>query len=77
MTSGENLFNFFESTADGLREHEEDVNKGGEVEGTKDEVCFPANGLQTRGDTEGKSAIEEPVGGLKRALEIICKNNQM
>ena len=60
----EDLLDFLKRAADGFREHEEDVDEGGGVEGAEDEVCLPSDAVETRGNSEGESTVKCPVGGL-------------
>ena len=56
----EDVFNLVKRTARSLREAEQDVDKGREVEGTEDTVCLPADAGETWWDSPGESEVEEP-----------------
>jgi hypothetical protein len=61
----EDFFDFFKGSSNGFGEHEEDVDEGGKVEGTEDEVSLPGNGVETRRDSVCEREVEEPVGGCR------------
>ncbi len=61
MTLLEDVFDFFQGSADGLREHEEHMEEGREVECAEDEVGLPGNRTEPGGNCEGKRGVECPV----------------
>ena len=60
MALGEHLFDLLERATGGLGEAEQDVDEGGEVESTEDEVSLPCNVGETwwYGPSEGE--VERP-----------------
>jgi len=64
MPLGKDLLNFFQRTSDGLWIHKEDVYEGSEVEGAKDKVGLPSDGVETWRNGECESGVECPVGRL-------------
>jgi len=71
MTLLEDFFNFFERSSNCFWIHEENVDKGSKVEGSKNEVGFPRNTVKPRRDGVCKSKVEKPVGRLIYALCLI------
>lgn len=61
MALFEDLFDLFKRAANSFRIHEEDVDERSKVEGSKDEVCFPGDGIQAWRDTKSQCSIKNPV----------------
>ena len=57
----EDVLNFFQRSADSLREHEEHMEEGREVECAEDKVGLPGDRAEPRGNCEGKGGVECPV----------------
>lgn len=63
MSLLKHLLDLLQRPARRLRETEEHVQEGGEVERSEDEVRLVGDGGETRGNTEGERHVEGPVRG--------------
>lgn len=62
----EDLFDLLKTPPNSFRVHKEHMDECREVEGTEDEVGFPCDCVETRGDGICKGEVKEPIARLKK-----------
>ena len=73
MSLFKDIFYLFQRPPHCFGVHEENLNKGGEIEGTEDEVGFPGDGVEPWWDGECESGVECPIGCLNTKKKLLVR----